>query len=40
RSARAGLVVGVLTGVTPREVLAPLADHVIDSIASFEDLLD
>jgi phosphoglycolate phosphatase len=40
RSARVGLVVGVLTGVTPREVLAPLADHVIDSIASFEVLLD
>lgn len=39
RNAQVGLVVGVLTGVTPRELLAPLADHVIDSIASIEGLL-
>lgn len=39
RNAQAGLVVGVLTGVTPRDVLAPLADRVIDSIAVIESIL-
>jgi phosphoglycolate phosphatase len=39
RNAGAGLVVGVLTGVTPRELLAPLADHVLDSIATIETVL-
>lgn len=32
RSAGAGLVIGVLSGVGPREVLAPLADRVLPSI--------
>jgi len=40
RNAGAGLVVGVLSGVTPRETLARLADAVIESIAELENLLD
>ncbi len=40
RAAEAGLAVGVLTGVTPRVLLQDMADHVIDSIANLEDLLD
>ena len=39
RNARAGLVVGVTTGVTPREVLAPHADHVLQSVAEIEAIL-
>jgi phosphoglycolate phosphatase len=33
RAAGAGLTIGVLTGASPREILAPHADHVIASIA-------
>lgn len=39
RAAGAGLTVGVLTGASPREILAPHADHVIASIAELEPLL-
>lgn len=39
RRAGAGLAVGVLSGVTPRAVLAPAADCVIDSIADLDDVL-
>ncbi len=40
RAAGAGLVVGVLTGTGARADLATLADHVLDSIADLETLLD
>jgi phosphoglycolate phosphatase len=40
RAAGAGLVVGVLTGTSERGELAPLADHVLASIADLEALLD
>lgn len=40
RRAGAGLLVGVLTGTSAREHLAPHAHHVIDSIAELEALLD
>lgn len=40
RAARAGLAVGVLTGATPRDVLAPHADHVLESIADLESVLE
>lgn len=39
RAARAGLAVGVLTGATPREVLEPHADRVLESIAELETVL-
>lgn len=39
RSAGAGLAVGVLTGASPRDVLAPHSDHVLASIAELEALL-
>jgi phosphoglycolate phosphatase len=39
RAAGAGLAIGVLTGVSPREVLADHADRVLDSIAELGDLL-
>ena len=39
RAAGAGLTIGVLTGASPRETLAPHADHVIASIAELEALL-
>jgi phosphoglycolate phosphatase len=39
RAAGAGLVVGVLTGASPREHLAPHVDRVIDSIAALEAVL-
>jgi len=39
RAAGAGLAIGVLTGVSPREVLADHADRVLASIAELEDLL-
>ncbi len=39
RGAGAGLAVGVLTGVTPRAALEPVADHVLDSVAELEALL-
>ena len=39
RAAGAGLAVGVLTGVTGRDGLAPLADHVLDSIAELAAIL-
>lgn len=40
RSAGAGLLVGVLTGTSGRDDLAPFADHVIESIAELSALLD
>jgi phosphoglycolate phosphatase len=40
RSGGAGLLVGVLTGTGSREVLTPVADHVIESVAELEGLLD
>ena len=39
RAAGAGLTIGVLTGASPHEVLAPHADHVIASIADLEAVL-
>lgn len=39
RAAGAGLAIGVLTGVSPREVLADHADRVIASISELEALL-
>ncbi|MBX6323025.1 MAG: HAD family hydrolase [Rhodospirillaceae bacterium] len=39
RAASAGLVVGVLTGASPREALLPHADHVLESIAELEAIL-
>ncbi len=39
RAAGAGLAVGVLSGVSAREYLAPLADHVLDDIATLETVL-
>jgi len=39
RAAGAGLTIGVLTGASPREALAPHADHVIASIAEIESIL-
>ena len=39
RAAGAGLAIGVLTGVSPREVLADHADRVLASIAELEELL-
>ena len=39
RSAGAGLVVGVLTGTSGAETLSPLADHVLDSIATLDTLV-
>jgi phosphoglycolate phosphatase len=39
RAGAAGLAVGVLTGAAPREALG-MADHVIDSIAGLEALID
>jgi phosphoglycolate phosphatase len=40
RRAGAGLGIGVLTGTSGRDDLAPLADHVIESIALLPALLD
>jgi phosphoglycolate phosphatase len=40
RSAGAGLAIGVLTGVSPREVLALHADLVLGSIAELETALE
>lgn len=39
RAAGAGLAVGVLTGASGAEALAPLADHVLASIATLDELL-
>ena len=39
RSANAGLVVGVTSGVTPRATLEPYADLVLDSVAQIESVL-
>lgn len=39
RNAKAGLVVGVTSGVTPRARLEPLADVVLDSVAHIEEAL-
>ncbi|MEP0708762.1 HAD family hydrolase [Parvibaculum sp.] len=39
RSAGAGLLVGVLTGASERDDLAPLADHVIENIEMLPALL-
>ena len=40
RTAGAGLAVAVLTGATPREKLAPIADQVIPSVFDIESVLD
>lgn len=40
RAGAAGLAIGVLTGASKADSLGPLADHVIDSIAGLEALLD
>ncbi len=40
RAAGAGLLVGVLTGTSEHGDLAPLADHVLESIVELEALLD
>jgi len=40
RAAKAALVIGVLTGTGERDMLAGQADHVLDSIAGLERLLD
>jgi phosphoglycolate phosphatase len=40
RNAGAGLAIGVLTGTSGEEVLAPLADYVLASIDELEALLD
>lgn len=40
RGAGAGLLVGVLTGSSPAEVLEPHADLVLDSIEALEKVLD
>ena len=39
RNAKVGLSVGVLTGTTQREALAPFADHVLDDISGIPALL-
>jgi phosphoglycolate phosphatase len=39
RAAGAGLAIGVLTGASPREILAPHADHVLVSIGELETVL-
>ncbi len=39
RDAGAGLAVGVLTGVTARAALEPVADQILDSVADLEALL-
>ncbi len=39
RAAKAGLVVGVASGVTPRATLAPHADIVLDTVAEIEAVL-
>jgi len=40
RSAATGLAVGVLTGASPREALAGLADHVLEHVGEIEGVLD
>jgi len=40
RAAGAGLAIGVLTGVSPRETLVLHADLVLDSIADLETALE
>lgn len=40
RAAGAGLLLGVLSGTSGRAELAPLADHLLDSIADLESLID
>ncbi len=40
RAAGAGLAIGVLTGPTPADRLAPLADHLLASVAEIDTLLD
>lgn len=39
-AAGAGLAIGVLTGASSRESLMPLADHLLDSVADLEGVLD
>jgi phosphoglycolate phosphatase len=39
RSAGAGLLVGVLTGASEHEDLAPVSHHVLSSIAGLPSLL-
>jgi phosphoglycolate phosphatase len=40
RSAGAGMAIGVLTGASPRELLAPHCDHVLETIADIETVLN
>ncbi len=40
RAAGAGLAVGVLTGPTPADRLAPLADHLLANVAEIDKVLD
>lgn len=40
RAAGCGLVLGVLTGSSPADVLSPLADHVLDDVHGIPALLD
>ncbi len=40
RAAGAGLVVGVLTGASPRDSLVTLADHVLGNVGEVESVLD
>ncbi|MGM0419981.1 MAG: HAD family hydrolase [Bacillota bacterium] len=39
KSGKAGLVVGVLSGVGNKEILSPLADEIIDSVADLNSVL-
>ena len=38
-AAGAGMAVGVLTGPTPRDMLEPAVDHLVDSVADLESIL-
>jgi phosphoglycolate phosphatase len=40
RAAGCGRVIGVLTGASPAEVLAPLADHVLDDVHALPGVID
>jgi phosphoglycolate phosphatase len=40
RSAGAGVAIGVLSGTGTPEALAPLADHVLDSVCDLPAWLD
>ena len=40
RRAEAGLLIGVLSGTSGQRELAPVADHLLASVADLEALLD